>query len=71
MAYSKEQIQARLAEWNAAAVKLPPARDGLQTSVDGLHFSAMLFTDGVSGNQKLQWELMSSNWRPTGIIWPA
>lgn len=70
MAYSQQQIQEQLALWNEAARKLPPPKDGAQQMVDGYRFCAHGVTNGVTGEQSLEWELMSSNWRPTGIVWP-
>lgn len=70
--YTKEQISERLAEWNIAALKLPANPvEGATATVAGFHFSCHRITDGGTGRQFLWWELLSSNWKPTGICWPA
>lgn len=68
-AYTKQQIAECLVRWNAAAAQLPNPEDGLKVIRDGLRFSCYQHIDGATGAAGLTWELMSSNWRPTGIVW--
>lgn len=71
MSYTREQIEAALWEWNAAAVKLPlSANEGDRHEIDGIRFVCRKLISGRDGKEHWDWELMSSNWRPTGIVWP-
>ncbi len=76
MKYTNRQIEKTLAEWNAAASQLPLVtpetyEDRGVVKRDQFVFESTRMIDGLTGKVFIQWELLSSDWRRTGVIWRA